>query len=110
MSGATPTSTGTATGSGKSTGSGPATGSGTATGGTGSASSAGGGPAEDGVLATLRGSPAPVRALLAGVFLNRLGRFFQVYLVLFLTTQGFSAAQAGLALGGYGIGTVVGVI
>jgi MFS family permease len=65
---------------------------------------------DDGVLATLRGSPAPVRALIAGVFLNRLGRFFQFYLVLFLTTQGFTPAQAGLALGGYGAGTVLGVI
>ena len=61
---------------------------------------------DDGVLATLRGASAPVRALLAGVLLNRLGRFLQVYLVLFLTARGFSAPEAGLALGAYGIGTV----
>ena len=63
-----------------------------------------------GVLATLRGAPTPVRALLAGVLVNRLGRFLQVYLVLFLTERGFSAAQAGLALGGYGAGSVAGVL
>ncbi len=65
---------------------------------------------DDGVLATLRGAPAPVRALLVGVFLNRLGRFLQVYLVLFLTTRGFSPAAAGIALGGYGAGMIVGVL
>ncbi len=65
---------------------------------------------DDGVLATLRGAPPAVRALIVGVFLNRLGRFFQFYLVLFLTAQGFSRTQAAVALGGYGAGTVVGVI
>ena len=66
--------------------------------------------ADDGVLATLRGAPLPVRALLVGVLLNRLGRFLQVYLVLFLTARGFSAPEAGLALGAYGAGTVAGVL
>ena len=60
------------------------------------------GALDDGVLATLRGASAPVRALLVGVLLNRLGRFLQVYLVLFLTARGFSAPEAGLALGAYG--------
>ena len=66
--------------------------------------------ADDGVLATLRGASPAVRALLAGVLLNRLGRFLQVYLVLFLTARGFSAPEAGLALGAYGAGTVAGVL
>jgi MFS family permease len=65
---------------------------------------------DDGVLATLRGAPTPVRALLVGVLLNRLGRFLQVYLVLFLSARGFSAPEAGLALGAYGAGTVAGVL
>jgi predicted MFS family arabinose efflux permease len=68
------------------------------------------GTADDGVLATLRDASAPVRALLAGVLLNRLGRFLQVYLVLFLTARGFSVPEAGLALGAYGAGTVAGVL
>ncbi len=65
---------------------------------------------DDGVFATLRGSPPAVRALLVGVFLNRLGRFFQVYLVLFLTERGFTQVEAGVALGGYGAGTIAGVL
>ncbi|GAA2343148.1 MFS transporter [Dactylosporangium salmoneum] len=66
--------------------------------------------AEAGVLATLRATSAPVRALLVGVLVNRLGTFFQAYLVLFLTTRGFSSAQAGWALGVYGAGTIGGLI
>ncbi|MEV6922898.1 MFS transporter [Dactylosporangium sp. NPDC051485] len=66
--------------------------------------------AEAGVLATLRATSAPVRALLVGVLVNRLGTFFQAYLVLFLTTRGFSSAQAGWALGGYGAGTIGGLL
>jgi MFS family permease len=66
--------------------------------------------AEAGVLATLRATSAPVRALLVGVLVNRLGTFFQAYLVLFLTTRGFSSAQAGWALGVYGAGTIGGLL
>ena len=61
------------------------------------------------VLRTLRESPAPVWVVLAGTFINRLGAFVQVFLVLFLTSEGLSAAEAGLALGAYGVGSVVGV-
>ena len=61
-----------------------------------------------GVLATWRQTPGPVRALLAGVFVSRLAGFLVIFLVLFLTHRGFSSGQAGLALGLYGAGTVVG--
>lgn len=63
-----------------------------------------------GVWSTLRLSSGPVRAILAGVFVNQLGTFFQTFLVLFLTTRGFSEAQAALALGFFGGGAVVGVL
>lgn len=63
-----------------------------------------------GVLATLRGAPPPVRALLAGMLVNRLGTFFQMYLVLFLTARGFTSIEAGAALGGYGAGTIAGLL
>lgn len=52
----------------------------------------------------------PVWLLLAGVVVNRLGHYIQIYLVLFLTNRGFSAASAGLALGAYGAGSVLGVM
>ena len=63
-----------------------------------------------GVWITLRESSVPVRALLAGVLLNQLGGFLQTFLVLFLTERGFSAVQAGTALGGYGAGCFAGVL
>jgi MFS family permease len=61
-----------------------------------------------GVLATWRQTSRPAKALLAGVFVNRLAGFLQIFLVLFLTHRGYSAGQAGLALGLYGAGAVVG--
>ncbi|TDD95305.1 MFS transporter [Actinomadura rubrisoli] len=48
--------------------------------------------------------------VLAGMLVNRLGSFLQVYLVLYLTAKGFSATAAGIALGAYGAGSVAGVL
>ncbi|MFC4584827.1 MDR family MFS transporter [Sphaerisporangium corydalis] len=62
------------------------------------------------VLRTMRGISRPVWLLLAGMFVNRLGNFLQIYLVLYLTGKGFSAYGAGIALGAYGAGSVVGVL
>jgi predicted MFS family arabinose efflux permease len=45
---------------------------------------------------------------LVGVFVNRLAGFIQIYLVLFLTHRGYTAGQAGLGLGVYGAGAVLG--
>ncbi|WP_112240540.1 MFS transporter [Kribbella monticola] len=64
-----------------------------------------------GIWATIKGAPLPVKALLVGVFVNKLGWFLQVFLVLFLTTsKGFTDVQAGTALGIYGGGSVIGLI
>lgn len=64
-----------------------------------------------GVWATVKAAPVPVKALLVGVFVNKLGWFLQVFLVLFLTTsKGFTDVQAGTALGVYGAGSVIGLI
>jgi MFS family permease len=65
-------------------------------------------PGSLGVLATWRQTSTQARALLAGVFVSRLAGFLQIFLVLFLTHRGFSASQAGLALGMYGVGAVLG--
>ena len=59
---------------------------------------------------TFKESPAPVRAIMLGIFVNRLGAFLQTFLVLFLTNQGFTSVQAGFALGVYGAGSVAGVL
>ena len=64
-----------------------------------------------GIWVTIREAPVPVKALLVGVFVNKLGWFLQVFLVLFLTTsRGFTPVQAGTALGVYGGGSVIGLI
>ena len=61
-----------------------------------------------GVFTTWREMPRQAKALLAGIFVNKLAGFLQIFLVLFLTSRGFSSGQAGLALGLYGAGAVVG--
>ncbi len=63
-----------------------------------------------GIWATFRQSPLAVKAILGGVFINRLGGLLNIFLVLFLTSKGYSSEQAGLALGAYGGGAVVGVL
>jgi predicted MFS family arabinose efflux permease len=62
------------------------------------------------VLATWRGSPPAVKALVVGVLVQRLGAFVQIFMVLFLTQRGFSPVQAGLVLGIYGAGSILGVL
>ena len=61
------------------------------------------------VLRTLREAPLGVKAILAGVFVNRLSGFMNIFLVLFLTSRGYSPAEASLALGVYGAGALLGV-
>lgn len=63
-----------------------------------------------GIWITLRESPPAVKALLAGVFVNKLGAFLQIFLVLFLTKRGYTEVQAGIALSAYGAGAVLGVL
>src|SRR5258706_746421 len=67
-------------------------------------------PASDGIFITWRETPLPAKALILGVFVNRLAAFIQIFLVLFLTQRGFSSTQAGLALGVYGAGAVLGTL
>jgi MFS family permease len=62
------------------------------------------------VWTTFRQSPLAVKALLAGVFVNRLGGFLTIFLVLYLTSLGYSVGRASLGLGAYGLGAVVGVL
>ncbi len=69
------------------------------------------GPRDDaGILITFRESPLPVKAMLLGIFVNRLGTFIQTFLVLFLTNRGITEVQAGIALSAYGAGAVAGVL
>jgi MFS family permease len=61
------------------------------------------------VRATFRESPLAVKTILAGVLLNRLGGFLNIFIVLYLTSKGYSAERAALALSVYGAGAVVGI-
>ena len=57
---------------------------------------------------TLRGLPRPVWVVSLGILVNRLGNFLPVFIVLYLTERGYSAAAAGLVLGIAGVGNVLG--
>jgi MFS family permease len=61
-----------------------------------------------GVLQTLRETPLSAHVVLIGIFINQVGAFVQLFLVLFLTARGFTVAQAGLALGLYAVGAIAG--
>ncbi|MFD9339717.1 MFS transporter [Streptomyces sp. NPDC060028] len=67
-------------------------------------------PVHVGIKTVWRESPASVKSLLAGTAVNRLGGFIQVFMVLYMTQRGFTDTQAGIALGVYGAGTVLGVL
>ena len=60
-----------------------------------------------GVWATVSQAPTAVKTVLLGVFLNRLSGFLNIFLVLFLSQQGFTVGQAAVAVGVFGAGCVV---
>jgi MFS family permease len=59
---------------------------------------------------TLRGNvramPRTAWILFAGTFVNRFGTFVLPFLTLYLTKRGYSAPQAGIAVGAYGLGGI----
>ncbi|HET9896134.1 MAG TPA: MFS transporter [Streptosporangiaceae bacterium] len=63
-----------------------------------------------GVRAAFFEASMPVKVVLAGVLINRLGSFLNLFLVLYLTSKGFSTEQAAFALTAYGGGAVAGVL
>jgi MFS family permease len=56
--------------------------------------------------ADLRSLPRLVWVLFAGTLVNRFGSFVFVFLTFYLTNQGYSASQAGFAVGMYGVGAI----
>lgn len=63
-----------------------------------------------GVVLTWREAPLPVKAVLAGIMVNRLGGFLQVFLVLYMVAGGYPEVQAGFALAAHGAGAVAGIL
>ncbi|MDF5753556.1 MFS transporter [Spongiactinospora sp. TRM90649] len=62
------------------------------------------------VLSTWRESPAAVKTVLVGIFVNRLSGFLNIFLVLYLAAQGYSPDAAAFGLGAYGAGAMIGVL
>ena len=63
-----------------------------------------------GIWVTFKESPLAVKAIFGGVFVNRVGGFLNIFLVLYLIAEGHSASEAALGLGSYGMGGVLGVL
>ena len=58
------------------------------------------------LIATLRGLPRPVWILFGGTFINRFGSFVMPFLAIYMTREGFTAIQAGMAVSAYGAGHI----
>jgi len=58
------------------------------------------------LLQNLKALPRPAWILFAGTFVNRFGTFVMPFLAIYLTRQGYSATQAGFAIGAYGGGHI----
>jgi MFS family permease len=59
------------------------------------------------LLSNLRALPPVVWILFFGTFLNKFGSFVVPFLALYMTRRGYSVAQAGMAIGAYGLGNVL---
>ena len=55
----------------------------------------------------VRSMPPAAWVLFGGSFVNRLGSFVLIFLVIWLTEEGYSPAQAGAAVSSYGVGALV---
>lgn len=60
------------------------------------------------VLGVLRHAPPPVWVLVVGVFVNRVGSFFSIFVVLFLTAEGFTTADLPPILAAVGATSMLG--
>ena len=67
-------------------------------------------PQSAGIWQTFSDSPTAAKAIFAGAFVNRLGAFLSIFLVLFVASKGHSAAAAAATLGAYGVGGVIGTL
>ena len=59
-----------------------------------------------GLWHNVRSMPPAAWILFGGSFVNRLGSFVLVFLVIWLTEEGYSPAQAGAAVSSYGLGAL----
>jgi MFS family permease len=59
------------------------------------------------LLSDLRALPPAAWILFFGSFLNKFGAFVVPFLAIYLTRQGYTLGDAGLAIGAYGVGNLV---
>lgn len=59
------------------------------------------------LVTRLRAFPRPVWILFFGTFLNKFGTFVIPFLTLYMQSQGYSLAQAGMAISAYGVGNLI---
>jgi len=62
---------------------------------------------EPNLLSSLRALPPAAWILFFGMFLNKFGSFVVPFLALYLTRLGYTLADAGLAIGAYGVGNFI---
>ncbi|MEJ0088562.1 MAG: MFS transporter [Limisphaerales bacterium] len=62
---------------------------------------------EPSLIASLRALPPAAWILFFGMFLNKFGAFVVPFLALYLTRLGYTLADAGLAIGAYGVGNLI---
>jgi MFS family permease len=63
---------------------------------------------EPGLFGRLAALPQPAWIICTGMFVNKLGNFFNVFLILYLTDKGYSTFFAGIALAAAGVGGFLG--
>jgi len=61
---------------------------------------------QDSLRDSLRTFPPGAWILFAGSFLNKFGTFVLPFLAIYMTRLGYTTAQAGIAIGAYGVGTL----
>lgn len=59
------------------------------------------------VFTNLRALPPAAWVLFGGTFINRFGTFVMPFLVIYMTRQGYSVGQAGIAVSAYGAGHIM---
>ena len=62
---------------------------------------------EPSLMSSLRALPPAAWILFFGMFLNKFGAFVVPFLALYLTRLGYTLADAGLAIGAYGVGNFI---
>jgi len=59
------------------------------------------------LLTSLRALPRPAWIIFIGTFLNKFGTFVIPFLTLYLTSRGYTVTDAGIAVGAYGLGSML---